>query len=318
MNIELKKILEEYAQRRGSEEARVNQLLRRLMAENSDFKKAREEYSSIRANEIRAKLKGEAFDIEKEKKKYSNSLQSACKKSGISGKELEVKYQCTDCLDTGYIGDNQKNLCHCVVNKAVNNTIVSQNLLEDATFDNFDETIFPKNEKVDKEGRNQREHILHVKSRAQSWCDEFPNTKKKQTLFIGATGVGKSYMVSCIAHNIIKKGYSVVNATASGINEAKLKTINDRDSSAMGLFKSCDLLIIDDLGVESMLRNITVETLYEIIEYRLANKKHTITCTNLSMTKLQERYGYRIVSRISSTKNTALMQILGKDLRGLV
>lgn len=85
----------------------------------------------------------------------------------------------------------------------------------------------------------------------------------------------------------------------------------------MGLFKTCDLLIIDDLGVESILRNITIETLYEIIEYRLANKKHTIICTNLTMIQLQERYGYRISSRISSARNTALMQLLGKDLRSL-
>lgn len=318
MNIELKNIIEEYAQRRMDEEARVNVIYKKLMAENIDFKKARKEYSSMRANEIRAKLKGEIFDIEKAKKKYNGSLKLACKKSDVKVEDLLIRHQCNDCMDTGYAGDNQKNLCHCVVNRAANNTIVSQNLLEDATFDNFDENIFPQNEKVDKDGRSQREHMLHMKSRAQEWCKDFPDTKKKQTLFIGATGVGKSYMVSCIAHNIIKKGYSVINATASGINEAKLKTINDRDSSAMGLFKSCHLLIIDDLGVESMLRNITVETLYEIIEYRLANKKHTIVCTNLSMTKLQERYGYRIISRISSTKNTALMQLLGRDLRSLV
>jgi len=317
MNNELKSILDEYAHRRAAEETRVNKLLKMLIAENPVFKKAREEYSSIRAKEIRAKLEGKVFDIEKAKSKYNSSLNTACKKCGIKTDDLKIKYECKDCMDTGYIGQNKKSLCHCVVNTAASNAITSQNLLDDATFDNFDQNIFPNNEKVDKEGRSQREHMLYMKSRAEKWCSDFPATRKMQVLLIGTTGVGKSYMVSCIAHNIIKKGYSVVNATASGINEAKLKAINERDTSIMGLFKSCSLLIIDDLGAESTLRNITVETLYEIIEYRLANKKHTILCTNLTMINLQERYGYRITSRLSSPKNTALMQLLGKDIRSL-
>lgn len=317
MKEELRNILEEYANQRAKEETRVNDLLKKLIDENPEFKRIRQEYSSIRANQIRAKLEGRAFDVEGAKKKYNNGLKSACKKSGTNEKELETRYICSDCKDTGYIGKNQKTLCHCLVNKATQSILSSQNLIKDATFDNFDESIFPNDKKIDKEGRTQREHILHIKTRAQKWCDAYPNTNKQQALFIGATGVGKSFMISCMAHRIIEKGYSVVNATASGINEAMLKVINQRDNSIIGLFKSCDLLIIDDLGVEPVLRNITVETLYEIIEYRISNKKHTIICTNITLPVIEDRYGHRISSRISSTKNTSLMKILGDDLRRL-
>ncbi len=315
MKLEIRNILEEYTLVRQAEELRVNNLIKRLMDENPEFKKTREEYSSARANQALSKLEGKALDIEKAKDRYNNSLKAACKKSGIKSEDLEIRYVCGDCKDTGYLGNNQKTFCHCLTNRAAKLMLSSQNLNDDATFANFDEDIFPATGNVDNEGHSQREHIIRIKNRAVHWCETFPNTNKVQTLFIGATGVGKSFLSNCIAHEIIKKGYSVVNSTASGINEAMFKTINEKDNSLIEIFKSCDLLIIDDLGVESMIKNITIETLYDVIEYRLTNKKHTIICTNLGIQAIEKRYGYRLFSRISSTKNTALMQILGEDLR---
>lgn len=317
MKFEIRNLLEEYANTRHMEEQRVNNLLKKLIDENPEFKKAREDYSSSRAIQALAKLDGKTSNIDKARKKYSSTIKLACKNSRVDERDLETRYVCSDCMDTGYVGDNEKTFCHCLANKATKSLLSSQNLLKDATFDNFDESIFPDNNRIDNDGKSQREHIVRIKERAQKWCETFPNINKQQTLFIGATGVGKSFMTNCIAHEIIKKGYSVVNSTASGINEAMFKVINEKDSSIIGLFKSCDLLIIDDLGVESMLRNITIETLYDIIEHRLSNKKHTIICTNLTLLMIEERYGHRVFSRISSTKNTALMQMLGDDLRRL-
>ena len=317
MRSELRNILDEYADKRAKEEARVNDLIKKLMEENSGFKKARAEYSSARAGQAMAKLKGEILDIEKEKQNYNSALKSACKKNKANEKDLQIRYDCADCKDTGYVGGNQKTMCHCVVNRITKSILSSQNLNNDATFQKFDESIFSNDKKVDKEGRTQRNHILHMKERAENWCDAFPKTNKLQTLFVGKTGVGKSFLTNCIAHSIIERGYSVVNSTASGINEAMLKVINARDNSIVNLFKSSDLLIIDDLGVEPMIKNITVETLYEILEHRIKNSKHTIICTNLTLVQIQEKYGYRISSRILSKKNTAIMHILGDDLRRL-
>ena len=315
MKLEIRNVLEEYTIVRQTEELRVNGLLKKLMDENPEFKKAREEYSASRANQALSRLEGKALDTEKAKERYNNGLAAACKKSNVSLDDLEIRYACKDCRDTGFSGDNRKTFCHCLTNRVAQLMLSSQNLDSDSTFENFDESIFPSAGSVDNEGRSQREHIIHIKNKAMHWCDSFPETNKMQTLFIGATGVGKSYLSNCIAHEIIKKGYSVVNSTASGINEAMLKTINDKDNSLIDIFKSCDLLIIDDLGVESMIKNITVETLYDVIEYRLLNKRHTIICTNLGMQAIEKKYGYRLSSRIISPKNTALMQILGVDLR---
>ena len=312
---EIKLILEEYSNKRAKEEARVNGIYRQLIAGTPGFKKARQEYSAARAQHAMGRLGGENADIEKQKKQYYKELESACKANNINIKELDIKYECPDCMDTGFVGEYEKTYCHCLINRATKQILANQNLIEGATFQNFDQSIFPTDKKVDKEGRNQRAHILYVKERAQNWCDTFPQTKKLNTLFMGATGVGKSYLASCIAHEIIKKGHSVVNTKASGINEAMLRVINDRDNSIISFFKTCDLLIIDDLGVEPVIRNITLETLYDIVEHRLTVKKHTIIVTNLLLKDIEGRYGYRTASRIVSTTNTAIMNIVGDDLR---
>lgn len=315
MKLEIRNILEEYTSIRQAEELRVNELLKKLMDENPDFKKARQDYSSSRASQARARLQGRTTDTEKAKAQYAKSLHKACQKSSINPDDLEIKYECADCKDTGFAGEGSKTFCHCLTNRLAKSMISSQNLNVQATFENFDESIFPDKNKIDSEGRSQKEHILHVKSRAVKWCEAFPQTSRQQALLMGATGVGKSYLAGCIANEIIKKGYSVVNCTASGINEAMFKVINERDNSLIQIFKTCDLLIIDDLGVESMIKNVTIETLYDVIEYRLANNGHTIFCTNLNAPAIEKKYGYRLSSRITSAKNTSLMHILGEDLR---
>jgi len=60
----------------------------------------------------------------------------------------------------------------------------------------------------------------------------------------------------------------------------------------------CDVLIIDDLGSESMFKNVTVEYFFHVInERRLANKTTVIT-SNLTVDEIGIRYGERTASRL--------------------
>ena len=75
------------------------------------------------------------------------------------------------------------------------------------------------------------------------------------------------------------------------------------------------LLLIDDLGTEPMMRNITVEYLFTLLNERALNKRHTVIATNLTPPLLKERYGERIMSRLSDTKAWDHCRLMGKDLR---
>ena len=60
---------------------------------------------------------------------------------------------------------------------------------------------------------------------------------------------------------------------------------------------NADLLIIDDLGTESI-NNIKFTELFNIINTRILNNKKTIISTNLSIQNLFSIYEERIVYRI--------------------
>ena len=76
-----------------------------------------------------------------------------------------------------------------------------------------------------------------------------------------------------------------------------------------------DLLIIDDLGTESI-NSMKFTELFNIINTRLLNQKSitkTIISTNLSLQNLFETYDERIVSRIVGNYN--ICYFFGDDIR---
>lgn len=75
---------------------------------------------------------------------------------------------------------------------------------------------------------------------------------------------------------------------------------------------NADLLIIDDLGTESI-NNIKFTELFNIINTRILNNKKTIISTNLSIQNLFSIYDERIVSRIVGYYN--ICKFFGDDIR---
>lgn len=62
-------------------------------------------------------------------------------------------------------------------------------------------------------------------------------------------------------------------------------------------FYDSDLLIIDDLGTETVTQ-YTVAWLYDIVNSRINSRKPTVINTNLTHEELRQRYADRITSRL--------------------
>ena len=77
----------------------------------------------------------------------------------------------------------------------------------------------------------------------------------------------------------------------------------------------CDLLIIDDLGTEPMLQNITIEQLFNLLNERQMAGRHTVISTNLAMSELQERYTERVTSRLLDATGCRRLLFIGADIR---
>ena len=79
----------------------------------------------------------------------------------------------------------------------------------------------------------------------------------------------------------------------------------------------CGLLLIDDLGTEPIMRNITIEYLFTLLNERMTRGQHTFLATNLNRTQIIEQYEERVASRLFDKTASVCIRLEGKDLRTL-
>lgn len=88
---------------------------------------------------------------------------------------------------------------------------------------------------------------------------------------MGGTGVGKSYLMYAVANEFMKNGFSVLYVSAIKLNSLMLSYhtsfVSERDVYLADVI-DCDLLIIDDLGSEQKIKNVTDEYLLKILDER--------------------------------------------------
>ncbi len=131
-------------------------------------------------------------------------------------------------------------------------------------------------------------------------------------------------MSNCIAYELLKKGKTVLYQTAPILLESIIdykfnKNKNYNNSNKDNIYKSAleaDLLIIDDLGTES-LNSLKLSELFNIINTRILNLNNKITktiiSTNLNINEIFNNYEERIGSRIAGYYD--IYCFFGDDLR---
>jgi DNA replication protein DnaC len=136
-------------------------------------------------------------------------------------------------------------------------------------------------------------------------------------LFIGGTGLGKTFLSACIANEVTEKGYSVAYESAPQLF-AKLEKnrFNPDEESRLQAdqFARCDLLIIDDLGTE-MPGSFVTAALYSLVNDRLLSGKSMIISTNLLVEEIAVRYSPQIASRLQGEFKR--FAFVGEDIRVL-
>lgn len=127
-------------------------------------------------------------------------------------------------------------------------------------------------------------------------------------------------MSNCIATELLKKGKTVIYQTAPVLIESvidfKMNRQKNLDSNFYQSILDCDLLIIDDLGTES-LNSMKLSELFTILNTRILNLNNKITktiiSTNLSINNIFKNYEERIGSRIAGYYD--IYYFFGEDLR---
>ena len=183
------------------------------------------------------------------------------------------------------------------------------------TFENFREDVFSQ-DIIPGANISQRTFMCFLRDKCKKYADTFPNTATPDMLFMGTSGLGKTFLMQAIAHTVLEKGYSALCVSAYKVLEMTRQAyFNHTPEHSAPLFEA-DLLLIDDLGTEPLMDNITIEQMYHVINSRQNAGKHTIYSTNLNSVEFQGRYTERIGSRLlSSAGQCELIAFIGSDIR---
>ncbi len=237
-------------------------------------------------------------------------------RSGFPMDYLEERYVCPKCRDTGYDGTK---LCSCLMDLyREEQRLELSGLLKlgEETFDSFDLSVYD-DEPDPATGVSPRE----VMGMVFDFCCEYARSfspKGSLNLFLqGGTGLGKTFLSTCIARTVSERGFSVVYDTAAGAfakyeNEKFGRGDLEEARSEVRRLEGCDLLILDDLGTEFATAFVT-SALYTLINTRLATGKKTVINSNLTTAQLSERYSAPIVSRLLGEFYT--LRFVGSDVR---
>lgn len=281
-------------------EQRRNKVYKRLPVVEEADKRLKELGTSLVRLALRHASSEEIEKVKREINKNKDIKTAALASVGLTEEYLEPIYTCSECKDTGYIGSQK---CSCMKKKLIDKYYAMSNLntlLSIENFDNFNLEFYSDDVFEDKEltpRENMREILKSVKRdmKADNPCFNM--------FFYGNSGLGKTFMCSCVAKELLDRGESVIYMTAYSLasllesNRFRRGDFDEEPSEAVEMLFDTDLLIIDDLGTESP-NNFTVSEFFNIINSRLINNKSTIISSNLSPNELRPLYSDRIVSRI--------------------
>lgn len=326
MDNNLKTLLKQYEQKRNLAISISNNKKAEFYKKYPELQNIENSIAKLSINSIKLSLTGaskeEIDKINSKLEVLKKDKEDFIKKNKIDLSSLEPNFECMKCKDTGYIETNNGNgLCSCIKQKLYNINYNNSNIydLENQNFNNFKLDYY--SDKPDFEKYNSkispRANIKAIEKICKNFIENFDNPDEHNLLFSGDTGLGKTFLSSCIANELIKKGKTVLYQTApimfDKIIDYKFgKSKNDIVSTIY----SVDLLIIDDLGTES--KNTLKSTeLFNVINSRLLNQNNkvtkTIISTNLSLQDLYNNYDERIVSRIIG--NYDACYFFGDDIR---
>ena len=237
--------------------------------------------------------------------------------------DLEPNYECTICKDTGYITKNGiTQMCTCMKQKLIDSQYNKLNRykLEDETFENFNFKLYPNVSNLEKYKTNKtpRENMENIVKLSKDFIENYDLPETKNLLFVGSTGVGKTFLSGCIANEFIKRGRTVIYQTAPLLLDLifEYKFNQNKNQASKEIYESLfdvDLLIIDDLGTENP-SSAKFAELFTIINSRLlTSKTKTIISSNLEIDGLNKAYDDRIISRFVG--QYTICRFFGEDIR---
>lgn len=311
MDIKLK-ILEEYEELRGREFSEKEERKKKVY---SEFPKVLEIQNKI--NFLGLENTKKIMRDPKNSKKYNKELKEnlklleAEKKAFLEENKIDpefdkIKFRCKKCSDTGYLENGER--CKCFRDKLIEKSYNASNLSQTMLDMNF------KNFKLSYYKGDDRENMEFILAASKKYAKNF-DSMRRNILFYGDPGLGKTFLSASIAREVLDMGKSVIYISAtrlfSSYEDYKFGKKEDTDDFLDALYDT-DLLIIDDLGTECISR-VSVSFLFDLVNERILRGKKIIINTNLLPDELERAYQKRFMSRMYEYFD--VFKFKGSDIR---
>lgn len=321
----LKKLLSEYDSKRMHKLSSLDERMKKLMETSSEYNKLEKDLQEISIASLKSMLLVASDEKEEKLKKLEektsqvvNEKKLLLKKLNLPEDYLSPNFDCKLCNDTGYINNE---LCSCIKQKVYNIEYNRANIgnLDNENFDKFNFDVYSDipDSKTYNSKISPKENIQKIVDISRNFINNFDSPLEKNLMFLGPTGLGKTFLSNCIAKEILDSGRTVLYQTAPVMLDSIISDkFNNTSSSLMQNILRVDLLIIDDLGTEPM-NSMKFTELFTIINTRLLNQSKKITktiiSTNLDLKGILNFYDERIASRIFG--NYTMCRFFGDDIR---
>lgn len=172
---------------------------------------------------------------------------------------------------------------------------------------------------------NRPSDFVDAVKRCKRYCENWDNVRKQGLgiYLYGDVGTGKSHLTACIGNYLLSKMIPVLFTNFFEISKQIKKSFSDNsitESDFIEKLATIDLLIIDDIGTEQMVKNgektWLQDKIYDVVNARYVNKKPTIFSSNESLVQLVEDCGLmkKTVDRIAEM-STAKIELRGSSYR---
>lgn len=231
--------------------------------------------------------------------------------AGSNRDNFEPVFTCPLCGDTG---SNDGKICDCYRQLLREEACKRLSGLSATRLTDFNEleTEYYDTAVDPKSGVSVRERMAGIIEYCRNYAEQF--TPDADSLLLqGSTGTGKTHLSLAIAKTVTARGYGVIYGSLQPLlRRIESEHFGRAEGNSEEQLFECDLLILDDLGMEQDTPFYRTEV-YAILNTRLLEGRPTIISTNLSLAAIRDRYGEQIASRITGGYQTLLFA--GKDMR---
>lgn len=309
----------EYEEKRNIEALRQRQAQDLIYQNHPYLKSLEEDYGKMKLEIVKAVLKNPEMGQEADLKlaeleeDFTITKDSMLKELGFESDPRLPQYECQLCKDTG---ETDQGLCLCYKQKLASR--IFQQEYErgkgQASLSKMSFSIYST--KKEKEGLSQRDNILGIVEDLNKFVQDFDsNLEGTNIIFSGQVSQGKTYLSAALAMELIEKGRLVIYQTVPSLLELLRELAWNYNENSVELKKmiyDCDMLILDDLGKETI-NDYSRRQLFHILNMRYTARKSTLISSNLELLDIEKIYGDAFFTRLM--ERCIVPNFFGPDLR---